>query len=174
MTTDTPSLSDMLLEITRGHAEALKADPTLAARLDAQNGTGLPALNAETVCGNKPGNSLLAAGALNRVSNEPGLRVHEAEIALARAVRAMAQWLVDGGLRAELTDGPEWRQLRALYLHYCNGVEDALYDKTAVLAAAIRDGKAAWVGDIVLDAWNSYADAALIERVEAKAAELRR
>ena len=66
MTTDTPFLSDMLLEITRGHADALKADPTLAARLDAQNGTGLPALNAETVCGNKPGNSLLAAGQLNR------------------------------------------------------------------------------------------------------------
>ena len=54
MTTDTPFLSDMLLEITRGHADALKADPTLAARLDAQNGTGLPALNAETVFAGKP------------------------------------------------------------------------------------------------------------------------
>jgi len=162
MTTDTPFLSDVFLEITRGHADALKADPTLAARLDEQNGTGLPARNAETFFAGKPN---LA---------EPGLRAREAELALASAVRTLAQWLIDGGRREELTDGPEWRQLRALYLHYCGGVEDALYASTAALAAAVRKNDAHWFGQIALDAWNSYADAALIQRVEAKAAELRR
>jgi len=97
---------------------------------------------------------------------EPTMREHEATTALTKLVHTVANDIREGcGTIKDAKTWPEWNQLRALYLHYCGGVEDALFDekgvKTALLAAAIRAQKAAPIGDLVLEAWNEYADKAL-------------
>lgn len=74
---------------------------------------------------------------------------------------------------ADIKKWGEWRALRALYYRYCNGFEDADFDVMSEVAVAIRDGNAAKLGAILLDAWNVYADRALEKRLAAKIEELR-
>ena len=71
----------------------------------------------------------------------------------------------------DLKFSPEWQEARALYFLYCNGFEDALYESRAILAAAVRADKSAWVGDVVLHAWYEYADDALVTRINEEVAE---
>jgi hypothetical protein len=143
-------------------------------------------LNAETLAGNKPTNlldpltdathSLRAAALMNSVISqvqgvmhtppEPTMREHEAEKALTKLVRELADALRGGWTMDDAKADADWLKLRALYMHYCGGVEDAFYEKTPALAAAVRKNDPHWFGQIALEAWNEYADAALVTRVE--------
>jgi len=107
-----------------------------------------------------PEQSLLAAGTLNSATKpEPGLSTRDAEAALTKLVREFATDIREKGYGiADLKFSPEWQEARALYFLYCNGFEDALYEGRAILAAAVRADKSAWVGDVVLHAWYEYAD----------------
>lgn len=103
---------------------------------------------------------------------EPTMREHEAEKALTKVVRELAEALRAGWTLAEVESDPDWIKARALYFQYCGGCEDALYEKTAFLAAAVRKNDPHWFGQIALDAWNEYADKALVKRVNEKVQEL--
>lgn len=66
----------------------------------------------------------------------------------------------------------EWRALRALWFRYCNGFEDAYFDAMSQLAVAIRDNDSAWLGSVLLTAWNEYADKPLEAKLRERLQEM--
>jgi hypothetical protein len=102
-----------------------------------------------------------------------GMLERETSRTLERQVREFATDVRTGGWTLDqLMREPDWCALRATYLLYCAGIEDALYQRAGLLAAATRKNDPHWFGQIALEAWNEYADERLVKLVRAKVEEL--